>query len=337
MVAITVTAKVTDSNGAFATKTATAEIGRSTDWQNFIYGDYGSSWCGVLPGVVRDEVQSLTVEPGGVYENLTVENLINLPTVAAGAPKILLKNVKVIGPDTQATSSTALVRCLSANHAPLEIWDSTLECQNPSQSINGIMGHTFKLYRTDISKVVDPVSVFNNNTGFKDGPNLVEMYGCNLHDLAYYYPEVGGHSDGSHCDGVQCQGGTGFKMWGTRIYGHIGPQFGNAGKTFYDTTQCMQAMMIKPDVGAISGLDIQYNLILGGGIGINISHDAPDRLITNAGNVSNNRFGRDQRLQGAGGNDTWTLKFPVSPVPAYTAVGNVYHDTGAPIRVRNSG
>lgn len=336
MAAITVTARVQDSQGNVATKSTTANIGRNEDFTKYLPNNPAE--VGVLPGVPRTEVQSLTVEPGGEYENLTVENLVNLPTVAAGAPAIKLRNVAIIGPDTAMSGShTSLVKAWAASHAPIELWDSTLRPQKPSLYTNGIQGHSFKLYRVEIADVIDCVSVYNNNTGFRDGPNGVEVFGTYMHDFAYYYPDPS-HSDGSHSDGVQIQSGSGFKMWGSLIVGHIGPEYGDNGLTYYDTTHTNASMMIKPDVGIISGCDIKYNRIFGGAISVNVSHDTSptQRNITDFGSISYNRFGRDQRLQGGGGDNTWTIKFPINPVPVYQAIGNVYDDTGAPVRVRES-
>ncbi len=330
MAAITVTARVQDSQGNVATKSTTAEIGRNTDWTKYLPDN--PTEVGVFPGVPRTEVQSLTLEPGGEYENLTVENLVNLPTVSAGAPTIKLTNVMVIGPDsTNYTSETALIKAWSVNHAPLEIWDSTLKAQRPSPYLSGVNGHHVKLYRCDISDVVDCVDVQNNNTGYKDAPNGVEVYGTYMHDFAYYNPDPT-HSDGSHSDGIQIMGGSGFKMLGSLIKGHIGSAYG---PTYYGGTQINACMMIKPNVGIITGCQVEYNRFFGGAFSINVSHD-PARNITDFGSMSYNKFGRDQRQQGGGGDNTWTIKFPINPVPVYEAVGNVYDDTGAPVRVRNS-
>lgn len=331
MTGLQVTATVIDLAGHSVSRIVQATIIDQAyrDSLAALYGTYqpGSDTCGVIRGIPRDTVSALQLVPGVTYQNLDVT--APYLTVPVGTAPIIFRNVMFRGPLVPSTTSTALVRAWTAGHAPLEFWDCTVDPQTPDSRVNGIMGHTYKAHRMDISNVVDGFSGFN--TAVPNGPAGVEIYGSWTHDHAFWpNPPDTSHSDGSHCDGAQLQGGSGYRLRGNNFEGFIGPGYALRN----GTRHISQCLMIKPDVGLITGLDISGNWFSGGERGINFANDTT-RMLGDVGAVNGNRFGRDQKLQGSSGDTTYTVTMPANVVCA--TVGNVYADNGRPILVRHNG
>jgi hypothetical protein len=332
MTRLDVTATVIDLGGNSVSRIVRANV-IDQAYRDSLASEYGiyrandPDAVGVIRGIPRTTVTSLSLVPGTTYRNLDIATPYLLPP--AGTLPIIFRNCRFLGPVVPASSgSTSLVVSYVAGHAPLEFYDCTLDPQAPSWRVGGIAGFGFKAHRASVLNVVDGFSTFN--TANRDAPIGVEIYGSWVRELAYWpTPPDTSHTDGSHADGHHIQGGTGYVLRGNYIDGRLGARYGlnNVG-----TTHANAAIMISPNVGNIA-VDIQYNHLFGGGATVNVSHKPP-RMLTALGTISNNRFGRDQYLQGGGGDNTWAMTLPTGVTCMTT--GNVYDDTGRPITVRRN-
>jgi len=283
-----------------------------------------SATTGVPAGTVLTPVTAHTPVSGAEYSDLDILVDVNL----AGTTGVKYRRCRLRGNSGAGGSGAGLVRA-TGNHGGGHVFeDCTFDPQTPHHNRDGIRGWGFTLRRCDISGVVDGVSVFNTSTPSSNCAVTIEQ--CWIHDQAYWpNPPDTNHSDGSHCDGVQWQGSPGLVVRGNLISGVLrtASQPGQFG-----TKHTNSCMMIKPDAGPIGSAVIEGNWFYGANIGININHDAPDRYISNLGTLTGNRFDHDQRGQGGGGNDTWTVLKPTSTAGTFT--GNVYEDNGAAVRIR---
>jgi hypothetical protein len=278
-----------------------------------VYGAYkpDATTTGVLPGTALTTYTSASQLPGGgvtagaTYTNARFQFIVTPPS---GTTTITFRNCLFEGPPTNPGSFVGLAKLFNASHCPCVFIDCTFLPQRPSRFLNGAHGHDFKLFRCDISLVVDALSVFNNNPGFQTAALNVEVWGSYIHDLAWWAfntgdTDAGGARensfDGSHNDGCQLQGGSGFTFIGNTMTGTNSPDYFN---TFYGDNRANSAFTIKPDVGVITTIDIEQSWIDGGAASINIAHDDPARILGNIGIIKHNLFGRNQR-----NGDTWAI------------------------------
>lgn len=285
---------------------------------------------GVLPGIPRTTVTSAAALPGGglipgtVYQNYNFQFVVDPPT---GTSPIIFRNCLFQGSAAAPTSDVGLAKLYDAGHAPCEFWDCTFAAMTPSRWWNGIHGANFKAYRCDISQCIDPFNIFRSDD--PTGPLNVEIYQSYVHDMHWFAnPPETRAVDGSHPDGVQLQSGSGFTLWGNNIQAYNHPDFFN---TYYGTAHANAVMLIKPDVGVITTVDIQFNWFDGGAAGLNITHDNP-RFLADIGIIKNNLFGRGMR-NGAG----WAINRQTSAITWDGGSGttaNRYEDDLTPVPIR---
>lgn len=280
-------------------KYALASVPMTTPRDGLVLGAYqpDATTTGVFPGVPRITVTSTAGMPGGAltpgttYQNLNIQFMMTPPT---GTAPIVFRNCNFQGPAVWPTGSVALARCFTTGHCPVEFYDCTFRAQTPNPSVNGLMGHDYKAVRCDVSGVVDAVSVFN--TADPAGPVGVSVTQSSLHDLLWYPNPQDSHPDGSHNDGVQMQGGAGFVFQGNNVQAFTDPSFFNS---FYSDNKGNTCMLVKPDVGQITGLDVRFNWFAGGrSAGIIINHDSPTTILGNIGVINSNWFVRDTSASG---------------------------------------
>jgi hypothetical protein len=269
------------------------------------------------PSIPRFTIANHTPATGGVYENLIIQGQITPPV---GVGRATYRNCELQGP----LGSGHLVKAYDAGRIGVDLVDCTLRPRNPDNSRVGIIGRNWTMRRCDVSHVVDGFRVQDTND--PDGPSGVEVWQSYVHDL-YWEADT---ADGTHSDDGQISSGSGTVIRGNTLIGNIAPEYA---PNFYGTTHANAVLMIKPDVGLISGLDIRNNLIDGGAIPINIANKTSGtvRTLGSVGTISGNRFGRNARI-GA----SWTITMPVS-ASATVTVGNVYADNGAAVTVRRQG
>lgn len=322
-------------------KYGAASVARAGARDALVAGTYdpGPTTTGVLPGVTRTTVTASSQLPGGglqpgtTYSNWTFEFIVTPPT---GTSSIIFRNCMFRGPTTAQTAVMSLVKAWDPGRCPTQYWDCTFAAQTPGPWINGIDGHHFQLYRCDISRVIDGIEVFNTND--PDGPLGVVVQQSWVHDLLWYAPgNPGTATDGSHNDCMQVEGGSGGIVLGNNFENYNDPAYFNS---YYSISQGNAAMQIKPDVGLLTGWQIEQNRFSGGRIStVNLAHDPPARYIANFGTLKRNVFVRDSASEGreiiAPTTSPPTIDYGTGTTVATT---NVYHDTlTGPVTVSNGG
>jgi hypothetical protein len=323
---ITITATVVDAGGNSASATTSCLVQTDREFKdNLVFDTYFPDTVKSGPYVdVPREPGSSVVEPGGVYENI-IFNAAVTPPVSADQTPIVIRNAEFRGP--AIPTSSPLLKCYNNGHTPVTVWHSLFRPQTPTYQSIAVAGDRYRLLGCQIDHVVDGFNIFNTTT--KTGPADVEVAGTLVREHFWQgNPPLSGPADGTHSDCSQIQALSGTHIHGNNLQGFVAPEYT---PTFYAPVngryQNNAVFMIKPDVGLISGLDIHHNLIDGGAFSINVAHDAPDRVLTNIGRISDNTFGRNQRQP------TWTISLS-SGVTCET-LRNVYTD-GTPIQVRRA-
>lgn len=324
-------------------------IARPNARDSLVVGDFpdasnASSRAGVFPGVARTTVTAASQMPGGgfapgtTYSNYTFDFIVTPP---AGSSPITFKNCLFRGPPSAAsyTGTISLAKCWDAGRCPTVYWDCTFAAQAPSGWICGINGHHFQLYRCDIYGVIDGFEVFN--TVDTTGPSGVVIQQTYVHDLLWFPPGsvgVGSSVDGSHNDCGQIEGGTGGVIRGCNLENYNHPDYFNS---YYGIPQGNACLQIKPDVGTLTGWQIEQNLLSGGRIAsVNFAHDPPDRYLDSFGSFKRNIIKR-----GSSAAPGRAIIAPTSiPVTVDYGTGstvattNVYDDTmTGPVAVANGG
>lgn len=293
---------------------------------------------GIIPG------STLTVQTSGViqsnreYRNIDFRYSLNM----SGLSNVNFINCAFRGNAANPSSASSLVRLFGIHGRGHTFTDCLFEPQVPHYNWNGIQGYGYTLRRCRISKCTDGLDLFNNNNGpagagdntLRNGPLEVRVEQSLIHDNAWFNSTIdaGGGTIGSHSDGIQYQGGTGAIIRGNTLTGMIAQQYG---PNYYGTYTDNATILIKPDVGTIAGAVIENNWLDGGSYTINIANDPPDRTLGDIGSISNNYFGRQQRLQGSTPNTSYTMSMPSNVTGLFA--GNVYDDTRTPILVRRNG
>jgi len=299
---------------------------------------------GVLPGSILTVTSSHTPVDGSTYTNLDIRNTV-IPGSTVG--NVTYKNCFFRGPAVRPTGTTGLFTAYRPHQRGFVFIDCTFLPQLPDYRWVGVVGYGFKLLRCDISIVVDNVEVYVSSTAAPgenpDGLCDVIIQQCYFHDSAFFAygitdtsdPRWGGgetSTNGSHSDGIQWEGATGLIVQGNYFTGKLASVYvpGLGGGT---NTSTNSAMMIKPDVGAISGATITQNWFSGGSVSVNVA-DAPtkSRYIDDLGTLSSNRFGHDQ-LYAPTVILVGTTVSGAHTTIAVTATGNVYDDTSAAVAI----
>lgn len=276
----------------------------------------------LVPATSAAQLPGGALTPGATYSDRSIQFVLQPPT---GSTPIVFRNCEIIGPLSYGSvSQPVLVRAWTAGHCPVEFYDCTFRAQAPGPTVNGIQGYGFKLIRCDLSAAVDLISV--SNAADPTGPLGVEVRQCYLHDMLWYsQANGGGFVDGNHNDALQLSGGSGFVFVGNNVQAFNGPNYFN---TYYGTACANTAVLIKPDVGVISGLDFRLSRLSGGGSAtLIVNHDSPDHILTTLGVLKNNGFVQSSARTGISilGNRTpaITVDYGTAGVDAntYTAAG----------------
>ena len=201
--------------------------------------------------------------------------------------------------------STALVDATNAKAVNAKLSHGLLIPNNPSVGWDAFMGHDITADDFEVQGTIDGIGTFNTH-----GPNDNCRYTNGLIHNLVRLPDKAQPNGYSHSDGDQDQGEAGLYMRNM------------------DITGITSALMIGPNVGAISGLDIQY-CWLNASLDTVISYATVNITTRNGkpmpkmGAISNNRFGRGSLHPVAieNGADCELL-------------GNVWDDTGLPIPIK---
>lgn len=325
MPTISVTATVTDAAGHSAASTVTAVIGFATERafrESLVEGAYDpdptNTGCyddPTYPAIARAVVTNHVPAAGQTYSNLIIQNQITPPV---GAGQAWYRNCELQGP----VAAGHLVKAYDAGRIVLNFIDCTFRPQVPDSSRVGAIGRNYTWLRCRATHVVDGFRVQDTND--PDGPCGVSIRQSYVNDL-YWEADA---ADGTHSDDGQISSGSGLVVRGNTLLGFIAPEYR---PNFYGTKHANAVLMIKPDVGMITGVDIQFNLMDGGAFAVNLANKTSGsvRTLGNVGTISNNRFGRDIR-------QTRPISMPLS-ASATVTTGNTYADNGSAAPVTRQG
>lgn len=338
---VTLTVKGQDGSSlsAVVSTNPSVPVDDATRRQALVLGTYkpDSSTTGVYSDTPLTVTSSHSPQSNQTYRNLDIMGSVSL----AGLTGVKYINCRFNGAETPPSSASSLVRLFGPHGGGHVFEDCTFAPKYPHFNWNGIQGYGFTVRRCNFYEGTDGIQIFNNNNGpsgasdrtLKDGPVNVVVEQCYFHDNGWWPQSIdtGGGAIGSHSDQIQYQGGSNVSIRGNNFTGMIATQYG---PNSYGTMHCNATILVKPDVGIIKNVVMDKNWIDGGSYSVNINDKAPDRYIDNIGSISSNKFGRNQRQQGTGGDNTFTLHMPDSARGVFT--GNIYEDTSTPIRIRGA-
>lgn len=267
--------------------------------------------------------------PNMTYQNMVFNSYIALKPTASG---VTFSNCLFQGPSTPAPGQSALLSSY-AGVTNVTVDRCTFKPRAPNYWVNGIYGWGgMTINRCDISNVVDGIDPFGGT---------YYVYGNYVHDFATYSPSPSNSDSHTHNDGMQFQGGSGSKVIGNNFQGFADPRISHDSMGWNGPQgQITACFTIVPVVSTISNLTITDNWLDGGMYTLNVVNypSGADRPITNLGVVERNRFGRQQGVQGPGGDLTYTMvicKGASSSTGNGTSNQNVYADNSHPVYVRN--
>lgn len=176
------------------TVTPPADQEELTDWGSWRPDEFTA---GVPDGaeLTLHEGNFTTSANNQVVENLHITGRV---TINHDGVKFYRCQIDIGSPGTSSRIGAA---SLGSHATSTEFWDCTVSASvlNAYQS-TAIQGRDMKMYRCELTGTVDGVGAQYGN---------VEIYGCWIHDLPHYFPDIpGGHADGTHNDGVQIHGGN---------------------------------------------------------------------------------------------------------------------------------
>lgn len=276
-----------------------------------------------------------TVESPRLFERVRFERRVVVRTA-----HVRFVDCEFVGQTTPGTSHTYLVDCGNANAADVRFDFCTFRPQtNSVYWADCVGGHSYSLWRCDLSGCVDCVAV-NRATGATAN---VTIEGCYLHGMAFYAGAATGQSDlQTHNDCIQLHNLGAFEsitIRGNTLDGRIDPTIGDYAPPVYSGSDLvsgypwygqglwgLSSIMFSPPGSAtlIEDFVVDRNWISGGAVGLNMAG------FTGSGHsikVTGNRWGRDFRL----GEQYSIIKqsgFHFTGDSELT--GNTYEDDGTP-------
>lgn len=259
---------------------------------------------------VRPGPTNTGVPPGTVlrphYGNLTIttpgttlDALDIHGFVTIKAPNVRITRSIVRG--GKAAYSIGLVTNNTATATNFVIEESELVPEFPSVYLDGLKGSNITARRVNVHGTTDNVKIHGNNARIEDSW---------LHDSVYRASDPYQSGGPTHNDGVQVLGGKNIRILRNTITGAR-----NA------------ALQVTQDYSATTDLVFSDNHVDGGWCSVNLAHK---KLTSMRGlTLTGNRFGRaTERLDCA---------IIATRATSLTASGNVWDDTGLPVRIRDGG
>jgi len=232
--------------------------------------------------------------PGASYDGLDIHGFVTIK-----APNVTITRSIIRG--GVATGNIGLVTNYDPNATGFVLSDSELVPEFPSVWIDGIKGGNFTIRRVDVHGTTDNVKVHGNN---------VTVDSSWLHGTAYRSSDPNQGGGPTHNDAVQILGGRNIRVLGSTLN-----QANNS------------AVQITQDYSVTTDVVLDGNWIDGGGCSINLANKPLPTMV--GVTVSNDRFGRDQRLSGCA--------IIAGTATTLTQHGNVWDDTSQPVTISDGG
>ena len=259
-------------------------------------GQPGPSNTGVPVGTrLTPYYGNLTItQPGATYDALDIHGFVTIK-----APNVKITRSIIRG--GKATGNIGLVTNYDPTATGFVLEDSELVPEFPSVWIDGIKGANYTIRRVNSHGTNDNVKVHGDN---------VTVDSSWLHDTVYRLQDPNLGNTPTHNDAVQVLGGKNIRVLRSTLQ-----EAHNAG------------VQVTQDYRATTDLVIAGNWIDGGGCSVNLAHK---KLTSMTGiTVTNNRFGRNQRLS-----DCAIIS---SSGTTLTHSGNVWNDNNTAVRISNGG
>ncbi|GAA4358368.1 hypothetical protein [Angustibacter luteus] len=309
--------------------------------------DYGP------PGSYRPSYQTTGPDPSIPLTTLTQNVTLSTPgqilqnVDVHGKISVTAANVTIRNCIARGRVSTGSEWCIQATNAAvknLRIEYTRILPEFPGDFTNGVGGHDFTLFRSDIQDCVDPVDPFNA-VGQAGQPLNIVIDQNWMHDLLYWTPDA--HADGqTHNDIVQIQGGTGLIMRGNSVEAYYGsrgthqPALDASPTPSGAPNLSLSCVLLNSggSFGATGGHVFEDNWFMGGFQPLNFGGGGAG---ANLGRAWRNRFSRDAHQPAdSHPSDPWTIVVRADQTLDTgdgTPNQNVYDDNGSPIYVRHNG
>jgi hypothetical protein len=204
---------------------------------------------------------------------------------------------------------------------------TTVRAANPTYYTHGIGRFNLKVYRCNVSGVVD---AFTSAPATPNAPVNMSVEGCYGHDLSHFSPDPvhPGADSRTHNDVLQTHGGSGLRVIGSNFAGYHDQTIGT--QPTPNPKAHLSALMINTNaqLGVTSGLVIEDNWFGGGAYAVN-----GGGAVGGSGTFLRNKFDRGSN-QTSNPDTSYTLVF--DSTFTQTSTGNVYEDNGHPVKVRTN-
>lgn len=240
---------------------------------------------------------SLTPSVGDILvttAGTVIEGKLITGRVLVRAANVTIRQCEIVG-NGYAKGNTGLVDCNHPAASNVLIEDCEIHQDQATANVwhDAIIGHDYTARRNFIYDVVDGFGVYNSSNPSK--PANVAIEGNFVRDLCYFSPDPNHPDNRTHNDGIQIQGNGGVRIVGNHLRGYASSTSGTGNRNDpYFPLITGHVITCTPTVSPITDVTVSSNWLYGGVCGlIAISGRMGSSHI---GVVSNNRFGKDQRV-----------------------------------------
>jgi hypothetical protein len=162
----------------------------------------------------------VTLPDGFVGDRLRIHGVV-VPLGRARVTRSILR-----GPSAPLSGNQALVRCYNRRSGQAVFDQCLFRPQVPFNSLDGLLGWQYEVYRSEISDTVDGLGIYATSATGSSAAR-VHVEDVWVHRLVYRYPDLvtPSHVDGTHNDCVQIQGGSDITLRRLRLEATASTQY----------------------------------------------------------------------------------------------------------------
>lgn len=264
---------------------------------------------------------SLTPSSGDIVvttPGTVIEGRLITGRVLVRAANVTVRQCEIVG-NGYTNGNTALIDCNHHAASGVVIEDCELHQAVATANVwhDAIIGHDYTARRNFIYDVVDGFGAYNSNDPSKPANVIIE--GNYVRDLCYFSPDPNHPDNRTHNDGIQIQGNGGVRIVGNHLRGYASANTGTGNRNDpYFPLVTGHVITCTPSLSAIQDVVVSSNWLYGGVCGfIAVSGS---KGASHVGTLTNNRFGRDQRV---------TTPIQLDNVLSVSLAGNVWDDNSA--------
>ena len=181
------------------------------------------------------------------------------------AANVVVRNTKVRGQQSTATSDARLIDAVSGSCSNLLVEDCEVVADYPSLYLTGVYGHDMTVRRTHIHGTVDGFGLMTGTLSNVLEANLVEQ-------LTYFSPDPTHADNKSHNDCIQIFSGAGHTIVGNTLHSYLSTTAGTLGSSTVAPPSGNQGLScLLANAAGITGLVFTDNWCEGGGIPVNLT------------------------------------------------------------------